>query len=49
VFRLGEKVFSAKRGYGRLGENGPGARVLSRPISLKEEDFRSSERDSRSS
>jgi len=31
------------------GENGPGAVVLFGPISLKREDFHSSERDSRSS
>jgi len=49
VFHPGKKVFSPKRGYGRPGENGPGTALLSRPISLKREDFRSSEKDSRSS
>jgi len=37
VFRPGEKVFSPKRGYSRLGEKAPGASVLSGVLSPRRE------------
>jgi len=43
VFRPGEKVFSPKRGYSRLGEKAPGASVLSRVLSPRREILRSGE------
>jgi len=43
VFCLGEKVFSPKRGYSRLGEKAPGASVLSGVLSPRREILRSGE------
>jgi len=43
VFRLGEKVFSPKRGYSRQGEKSPGASVLSGVSSPRREILRSDE------
>ena len=43
VFNPGEKVFSPKRGYNRLGEKAPGVSVLFEMLSPRREILRSGE------